>query len=93
MIIQSECHFSSSPGNMYCTYCQLPAQLVNLLSHRAASQEQHKGGLSPLAEIGADSKQQKELSHFHKCSDFSRLEFEFDSNERTSDLSTETVSV
>ncbi len=55
-------HSSSSPGP---TYCQLPGRLGNLLSYRAAGQEQHKGGPSPLAEIGVDSEQQEELSHTH----------------------------
>lgn len=82
-------HSSSSPGP---TCCQLPGRLGNLLSYRAAGQEQHKGGPSPLAEIGADSEQQKELSHPHKGSDIPRLEFEFDYNESISD-STEAVSV
>ncbi len=75
-------HSSSSPGP---TYCQLPGWLGNLLSYRAAGQEQHKGGL-------VDSEQQKELSHSHKGSDMPRLEFELDYNESISD-STEAVSV
>ncbi len=79
-------HSSSSPGP---TYCQLPGRLGNLLSYRAAGQEQHKGGPNPLAEIGVDS---EELSHTHKGSDIPRLEFEFDYNESVSD-STEAVSV
>ncbi len=82
-------HSSSSPGP---TYCQLPGRLGNLLSYRAAGQEQHKGGPNPLAEIGVDSEQQEELSHTHKDSDIPRLEFEFDYNESVSD-STEAVSV
>ncbi len=82
-------HSSSSPGT---TYCQLPGRLGNLLSYRAAGQEQHKGGPSPLAEIGVDSEQQKVLSHSHKGGDIPSLEFEFDYNESISD-SSEAVSV
>ncbi len=65
-------HSSSSPGP---TYCQLPGRLGNLLTYRAAGQEQHKGSTSPLAEIRVDSEQQKELSHSHKGGDVPRLEF------------------
>ncbi len=82
-------HSSSSPGT---TYCQLPGRLGNLLSYRAAGQEQHKGGPSPLAEIGVDSEQQKVLSHSHNGGDIPSLEFEFDYNESISD-SSEAVSV
>ncbi len=82
-------HSSSLTGP---TYCQLPGRLDNLLSYRAAGQEQHKGGPSPLAEIRVDSEQQKVLSHSHKGSDIPRLEFELDYNESISD-STEAVSV
>ncbi|KAL0151074.1 hypothetical protein M9458_053587, partial [Cirrhinus mrigala] len=74
------------------TYCQLPGRLDNLLSYRAAGQEQHKDGLSPLAQIGTDTEQQKELSHSHKGSDIPRLDFEFEYNESIFD-STEAVSV
>ncbi len=80
-------HSSSSPGP---TYCQLPGRLGNLLAYRAAGQEQHKGGPSPLAEIRVDSEQQKELSHSHKGGDVPRLEFGY--NESIPD-STEAVSV
>ncbi len=73
-------------------YCQLPGRMGNFLSYRAAGQEQHKGGPSPLTEIGVDSAQQKELSHSHKGGDIPRLEFEFDYNESISD-STEAISV
>ncbi|KAL0202363.1 hypothetical protein M9458_000381, partial [Cirrhinus mrigala] len=52
--------------------------------------EQHKDGPSPLAEIGADTEQQKELSHSHKGSDIPRLDFELEYNESISD-STEAV--
>ncbi len=82
-------HSSSSPGP---TYCQLPGRLGNLLAYRAAGQEQHKGGPSPLAEIRVDSEQQKELSHSHKGGDVPRLEFEFGYNESIPD-SAEAVSV
>ncbi len=82
-------HSSSSPGP---TYCQLPGRFGNLLAYRAAGQEQHKGGPSPLAEIRVNSEQQKELSHSHKGGDVPRLEFEFGYNESIPD-STEAVSV